>query len=112
MTKQFQSAAKPQDNLNQSNLITEAQGNGGINDPGYITFFPIFNDGKQRSNETPTNQQQYNSAGRKISTIMMLKSDISNEDKMDLQFTRDKNRDSQEQELLDVDDASDSEEAI
>ena len=43
---------------------------------------------------------------------MMLKSDISNEDKMDLQFTRDKNRDSQEQELLDVDDASDSEEAI
>ena len=50
-----------------------------------------------------------NSAGRKISTIMMLKSEISNEDKIDLQFTIDQKRDNTEQELLDVDDASDSE---
>ena len=40
---------------------------------------------------------------------MMLKSEISNEDKIDLQFTIDQKRDNTEQELLDVDDASDSE---
>ena len=42
---------------------------------------------------------------------MMLKSDISNEDKIDLRFTMDQKRDSHEQELLDVDDASDSDDS-
>ena len=80
LTKQFKSANKGTDLLNQSNLITEEQGLGGQHDPGYITFFPIFNN-KEGGKDTP-HQNNINHAGRKISTIMML-NDENTSDRME-----------------------------